>query len=57
LPISPALNAEMRCLIHSHSDPVRVSSMGCSNYLSISLLTLRDSWETYQFSKVVNCLS
>jgi hypothetical protein len=31
LPISPALKAEMRLLIHSHSDPVRVCKIGCSN--------------------------
>jgi hypothetical protein len=34
LPISPALKAEIRLLIHSHSDPVRVCRIGCSSYLS-----------------------
>jgi len=31
LPISPALKAEMRLLIQSHSDPVRVCRIGCSS--------------------------
>lgn len=32
LPISPALKAEIRLLIHSHSDPARVCRIGCSSY-------------------------